>query len=91
VVLVTHPHEFIKHRDVRYSRLRRNRVNQARFEGLLRFVRQHRDEFAVVPICDIADEAAATDDIREPVISVSPLNALARMVENGVNDRIWWY
>jgi hypothetical protein len=92
VVLVTHPQEFVKHRDVRYSRLRRNRVNQARLEGLLRFVGQHPDEFAVVPMCDIAsDDATATGDIREPEISVSALAAFARMVGNGVNDRVWWY
>ena len=92
VVLVTHPQEFVKHRDIRYSQLRRNRVNQARLEGLLRFVGRHPDEFAVVPMCDIAgDDGAASDDMREPTISVSALKALARMVENGVNDRIWWY
>lgn len=92
VVLVTHPQEFVKHRDVRYSRLRRNRVNQARFEGLLGFVRRHPDEFAVVPMCDIAsDDGAATGEMCEPTISVSALKSFARMVENGVNDRIWWY
>jgi hypothetical protein len=28
---------------------------------------------------------------QRPLVSVSRGRAMARMVENGINDRIWWY
>ena len=37
VIILTHPHEYIKRTDFRYTTLRRNRVNQGRFRTLLDF------------------------------------------------------
>lgn len=92
VVILTHPQEYIKHTDIRYSKLRRNRVNQTRLGELLKFLRKHKEEFAVAPICDIGDDGAeAVGTAGDPAIRVSAFTAVARMVENGVNDRIWWY
>jgi hypothetical protein len=91
VVILTHPQEFIKKTDFRYTTLRRNRVNQARLRGLLQFLQQNRDEFVTVPISELRGNEPDSLGSGEPVPSVSFGKAVARMVENGLNDRIWWY
>ena len=91
VIILTHPQEFIKHTDPRYTKLRRNRVNQTRLGRLLRFLKQNKDDFVVLPISHIGADEREDSRYRDPEISVSAVNALVRMVGNGVNDRIWWY
>ena len=90
VVVLTHPHEFIKRTDLRYQKLRRNRINQARFRDLLGFLHRNPNDFVVRPISAISDNTGI-DGYRDATISVSAATALARIAENGVNDRIWWY
>ena len=48
VVLLTHPTEFIKYRDVQFRDVRRNRINQDRLLQLLRFLRCNSQEFETV-------------------------------------------
>jgi hypothetical protein len=91
IVILTHPQEFIKHADFRYTKLRRNRVNQTRLRELLRFLQQNKDDFVARTISGIGEDGAEPGDDRDPLISVSSFKAIARMVENGANDRIWWY
>lgn len=91
VIILTHPQEYIKRTDFRYAELRRNRVNQARLRKLLGFLRDRTDDFVTRPISALRGEAADAGDPRDPAISVSSTKALLRMLENGVNDRIWWY
>jgi hypothetical protein len=91
VIVLTHPQEYVKKKDFRYATLRRNRVNQARLKFLLQFLSQHPDEFVTVPISAIRDDASRAIDIDRPPISVPFRLAAGRMVENGINDRIWWY
>lgn len=90
VTILTHPQEYIKKRDFRYTALRQNRVNQTRLTTLMKFLRQHRDDFVTVPISRISDDVVARG-IDRPAVSVSFARAMARMLENGINDRIWWY
>jgi hypothetical protein len=91
VVILTHPQEYTKKRNYRYTTLRRNRVNQTRLRALLEFLDQNRDDFVTVPISAIQDHGADTGGLDQPVMSVPSGMALARMLENGINDRIWWY
>jgi hypothetical protein len=91
IVILTHPHEFIKRTDFRYSKLRRNRVNQARLRSLLTFLNQNRDDFVAVPISAISDDEPHTIGLDRPTIAVPFGHSMARMLENGVNDWVWWY
>jgi hypothetical protein len=91
VLILTHPQEYIKKTDFRYVSLRRNRANQGRLRAVLKFLKQHQDEFITTPISAINDDGADSSETERPVISVSRGRAMARMLENGINDRIWWY
>jgi hypothetical protein len=91
VVILTHPQEYVKKKDDRYTTLRRNRVNQTRLRALLKFLDQNRDDFVAVPISAIRGDGAGNDLLERPAISVPSAMALARMLENGINDRIWRY
>ena len=91
VVILTHPQEYIKKKDYRYTRLPRNRVNQARLRALLGFLNQNQDDFVAVPISAINADGLDARRLHRLAITVSPGMAMARMVENGINDRIWWY
>lgn len=91
VIILTHPQEYIKKKDYRYTKLRQNRVNQARLRALLEFLNQNQEDFVTVPVSAIHDDGASTSRRDPPALSVSAGMAMARMLENGINDRIWWY
>jgi hypothetical protein len=91
IVILTHPHEYIKRTDFRYTTLRRNRVNQARFRTLLRFLSENRDKFTTVPISAISADEPQTIGFDRPSVAVPLRHSVARMLANGINDRIWWY
>jgi hypothetical protein len=86
VVILTHPFEFIKRRDFRYSDLRRNRITQKRLSDLCSFLFGNSDRFEVVPI------GAACDSMNEPrpwqPLRGNALKSMTRAVENVVNDRV---
>jgi hypothetical protein len=91
IVILTHPHEYIKRKDFRYSTIRRNRVNQARFRVLLEFLRGNQDDFVTLPICAISDDGPDTEGLERPAVAIPFRPSVVRMLENGINDRIWWY
>jgi hypothetical protein len=91
IVILTHPHEYIKRKNFRYTTLRRNRVNQNRFRALLEFLGQNRDDFLTLPISAISDDDSEAVGLDHPTVAVSFGRSMARMLENGINDRIWWY
>jgi hypothetical protein len=91
VVILTHPQEYVKKTDFRYTTLRRNRVNQTRLRTLLQFLLHNRRDFVTVPISAVDEEGADATRQGRPAVSVPSRMALARMLENGINDRIWWY
>jgi hypothetical protein len=91
VTILTHPQEYIKKTNYRYTTLRRNRVNQFRLRALLEFLHRNQDDFVTVPISAVRDDGADSNRFDRPAVSVSSGMAMARMLENGINDRIWWY
>jgi hypothetical protein len=91
VVIHTHPQEYLKRRDVTYATLRRNRVNQTRLKAILRFLSENRDKFVTLPISAIRQDGRDATDVERPLVRVPARTAIARMIENGINDRIWWY
>jgi len=91
ILIHTHPQEYLKRRDVTYTTLRRNRINQARFKAILRFLSENTDKFVTLPISAISQDGRDATGVERPSICVPARAAIARMIENGINDRIWWY
>lgn len=87
IVILTHPFEYIKHRDITYERLYPNRVTRDRLERLCEFVaREPGFVFACI------GEAQAEPDgvVRNELLTVPPLCSLGRMVVNRINDSMVW-
>ena len=86
VVIATHPFEFVKKRDFRYSNLRPNRVVQDRFRRLCAFLATNSDRFEVVPLAVAADATDCRQIWTE--LNGNALNSIVRAVTNAVNDRL---
>jgi hypothetical protein len=86
VVIVTHPFEFVKKRDFRYTSLRPNRLVQDRFRRLCAFLCANSDRFEVVPLATAADAV----DGRQPwtELSGNAFHSIVRAAANAANDRI---
>jgi hypothetical protein len=91
VIILTHPHEYIKRTDFRYTTLRRNRVNQTRLRVLLNFLSRNREKFMTVPISAISEDNSSAINRNRATVAVPTARAMARMIENGINDNIWLY
>lgn len=92
-VIVTHPFEFLRWSGPGFSNLRANRLVQARFRKLCRFLARNTDKFEVVPISRFAEAAI------EPAVGLngSAISSTIRAVANFTNDRLplspfatWW-
>ena len=86
VVIATHPFEFVKKRDFRYTDLRPNRIIQNRFRRLCSFLSANSDRFEVVPLAVAAD--AIDRPQRWTELTGNALNSIVRGVANIVNDHV---
>lgn len=87
VVILTHPFEFVKKSNYRFSDLRVNRVNQQRFRRLLEFLASNREDFECVTFGGQGPawlQAGTTAESRPLRIGTGP--ALLRAVENVLSD-----
>ncbi|MBV8591819.1 MAG: hypothetical protein JO212_17495 [Acetobacteraceae bacterium] len=66
-------------------------MNQTRLRTLLEFLQHNRRDFVTIPISAVDEEGADVRHLNRPSVSVPSRMALARMLENGINDRVWWY
>jgi len=94
VVILTHPFEYFKRKDYRYSVLRPNRINQQRLVSLCRFLDDNRDRFESTDFraldtnfINTKVNTAKQSSLKTP----SDMLALARMGHNKLNDLVWWY
>jgi hypothetical protein len=86
VVIVTHPFEFLKKRDFRYTDVRPNRMVQKRFKHLCTFLSSSTGKFEVVPLAAAAetiDDGQGWTDL-----SGSAFDSVFRAVANAINDRL---
>lgn len=85
VVVLTHPFEYVKHRDADYRRLYVDRINQRRLEKLCAFL-------ADTPGFEAATLAERLGDCRpgpdNTAISVPPAYALGRIIVNRINHSV---
>lgn len=86
VVIVTHPFEFVKRRDFRYTNLRPNRIIQERFRRLCAFLSENTDRFEVVSLAVAADRVDPGQTWTE--LTGNAFNSVVRAVTNVVNDRL---
>lgn len=91
VVVLTHPFEFVKKADIQYTRMRRNRVNQARLAALCRFLREHCDDFKSVSFAEGMADWLRAGESDDPAYTVPRTASLMRTIENIVNDRVWTF
>jgi hypothetical protein len=88
VVLITHPFEFITASDLQFTRLAPNRIVQRRFAALCRFLAEHADAFAAVPLGGVDRAWLQRPDARAPDLRPPALAVMGRMIENGLADRL---
>jgi hypothetical protein len=91
IVILTHPFEFVKRANFRYEELRRNQVNQRRFERLLDFLAVHSDAFVMTTFAKSAGSWLNAGEARGPLLRVPAHLAWARMAQNLANTKVWRY
>lgn len=90
IVILTHPSEFMKKRDYRYTELTRNRINQQRLEKLCAFIRDHNEDFCAVDFSGQCD-AWLTSELQQPFLTIPAPYAVGRKLHNRLNDLLWNY
>ena len=89
IVILTQPFDYIKKKDIQYSEMVQNRVNQERLESLCSFVADHDQDFVTVNFADKAEEwqNSETENIKKFKVPTRYRNA--RKIENFINDKFW--
>ncbi|MCB1842290.1 MAG: hypothetical protein KDI09_04945 [Halioglobus sp.] len=90
IVVLTHPSEFIKKTDFRYTRLTRNRVNQERLRKLCAFIQSQPEEFVSADFATSLSEWKGSE-LHQPFITIPSGFSLLRKLHNRLNDSLWWY
>ena len=85
-VIVTHPFEFLKRDDYKFTNMRPNILVQQRFQRLCRFLSENRDRFVTTTL----PTAAATLEfpLPSPPLEGSRLRSYVRAAQNFINDRV---
>ena len=86
-VIVTHPFEFIKKGDFRYSRIRPNRLVQGRLRSLCEFLQRESDRFEVVTLEEAAT-GSSNWNASPPRLEGAAHRALFRAGQNYLNDLV---
>ena len=85
-IIVTHPFEYLKKDDYRYSNLRPNRLVQRRFEKLCAYLAENDDRYDTVALAGAAEQCARNHE--EPVLAGNSRAAILRAAQNFINDRL---
>lgn len=86
LVLVTHPFEFIKRSDFRYSTIRPNRMVQRRLDKVCEFLRGNEDRFEVTTFGKLATELPLVAQ-HQPSLRSTVSKSIVRASQNFLNDR----
>jgi hypothetical protein len=89
VVILTHPFEYFKRKDFRYSKLQPNRINQNRLAHLCRFLDENQDRFYSTDF--VSMDTAPTEPVHTSLRSKHDGQALIRAAHNKLNDTLWSY
>jgi hypothetical protein len=86
VVVLTHPHEFVRRKSFRYDDMRVHHTNQARLLNLLNFVKNNGDDFSAVSFGESRQAWLAAGTLAEPSLQTTMIHALMRTAENVISD-----
>jgi peptidoglycan/xylan/chitin deacetylase (PgdA/CDA1 family) len=85
-MIVMHPFNFLKRRNVQFEGMRPDRLVQRRFERLVQFLADHPRDFAVTTLPELA--ANHPHDGPAPDLRGSLLRTVVRIARNWANDRL---
>jgi peptidoglycan/xylan/chitin deacetylase (PgdA/CDA1 family) len=91
IVLLTHPHEFVKARDDEYRITRPHRVNQARLRRFCEFLRKNDDRFVTRTFREAAKKWESLAGPRNAILRTPITPVMLRAVDNKLSDWIWMY
>ena len=88
VVVLTHPHEFIKGDRRSGGRLRPNRINQDRLRRLCRFLADNTRDFRAATFGEAAPRWLAEGPVPSRRVVAPLLPVMGRMIQNKLNDLV---
>ncbi|MEZ5757654.1 MAG: hypothetical protein R3D86_05475 [Emcibacteraceae bacterium] len=91
IVILTHPFEFIKRTDARFSKMTRNRVNQVRLEKLCRFIAEHDQDFVSADFGSNAASWLEKGPVDQNLMEIPSYYMIGRKLHNKLNDTLWSY
>ncbi|WP_448556477.1 hypothetical protein [Thalassotalea montiporae] len=90
IVVLTHPFEFIKKSDFRYTKTTNNKLNQKRLQRLCEFIQTHDQDFVSTNFSQSAKTWTSTE-VEDPFVAIPSIYSIGRKLENKLNDTIWSY
>jgi hypothetical protein len=91
IVVLTHPFEFVKRRNFRFSETRRDRVNQQRLLRFLEFLSSNGDAFSATTFARSGNAWIARGGSPGGLLQAPFYPAMARLAENAANTLVWRY
>jgi hypothetical protein len=86
VVILTHPFEFVFHKNNNWDSIRRNRTTQARLVRLLKFLDENRDKFTATTINACGSNRYRNAHASVAALSVPPVLAAGRMIHKKFDE-----
>ncbi len=89
IVVLTHPHEFVTRKSMRFDDLGINHVNQSRLTMLAKFLNQNSADFEVVTFGGKSSDWLQTPNVIDAPLRTSMRLTASRMGQNVLNDLGW--
>jgi hypothetical protein len=90
IVILMHPHEFVKGAKPGWPGVRPNRVTKGRFESLCEFLGENAHEFVPVSFGEAASRWLDEGKLAPPEVSAAIVPSLGTLLQNKVNDLVRW-
>jgi hypothetical protein len=86
IVILTHPSEFVKTKDVQYNTLAPNRTTQQRLIKLCQFIKEHSDKYDAVSFSSASKCWKNQPGEASPVLKVNAVKSGFRILQNKLID-----
>jgi hypothetical protein len=88
IVVLTHPHEFVRRKGFRFDDLRINQINQSRLLNLLQFLQRNSADFELITFGERQRDWCNIGTVAAPALRTGTFRALTRSLENAINDHL---